>query len=78
MQQSLLIPISQRLHAVHDRTVQSIRSLHEKYNAHPTVQSPQVRVLVPLLSKKLVHIDGGVASAGAGDDVVLLSCGRHD
>lgn len=35
-------------------------------------------VLVPLLTEQLVHIDGGIALAGAGDNNVLLFGRRHD
>jgi hypothetical protein len=35
-------------------------------------------VLVPLLAKQLVHIDGGIALDGASDNDVLLFGRRHD
>lgn len=74
----VLVSVSQCLHSVHDRPVQTIRSLDQKPNTHPTIQSSYMRVLVPLLAEQLVHIDGGIAQAGAGDNDVLLFRRRHD
>lgn len=67
-----LVPIRQRMHAVHDRAVQAIRGLYEQYDTHPSVQSSQMQVLVPLLVKELVNIDGGLALAGTRHERVLV------
>lgn len=32
-----LVPVGQRLHSVHDRTVQSVGSLYKEDNTHPSV-----------------------------------------
>jgi hypothetical protein len=37
-----------------------------------------MRVLIPLFTEQFLHIDGGIALAGPGNNDVLLFRRRHD
>ena len=71
----VFLPIRKCLHSVHDAAIETVCGLNDENNTEPPVEIAKMLILVPGTIEQLLHVDGCVAAASAGNDLILK--GRH-